>query len=384
MRLALLSQVAIGGALASTCLSAQSIPPKRVLYLNARTENQPCIAQDGVCMPPGSRFIEWAGGPELVVVNRRFLTSYTVRVDGSITPLSPGIRGLEEVANIKLSPPAFLPAPKGGVAALNPHTTDEFFAELVDETQAEKPFAIIDSDLAELQRQAAALVAVHQALEEQLNRLVTGAPGSQTSQDVVSLRIVADSLKKALGAERGAPRNNNGQYFDEDGFRLFNRTAKDLVDQVSALATALNQANFPSTYASAVADQTQFEQNVLTFAGNARALKRALDLDSELVQSSAYAMLRRDQLRAQLRKSLKAAPTDQNLVIDEAELNTLVEHYASALVGRPSTRAFVETLRHRLGGDYVGGQHRRHRSPQRGVVGNDDGCSIYAPGGRRR
>jgi hypothetical protein len=342
--------------LAGATAGVQAAPGKYVLLIDARAaENAPCIALEtanGCGAPPGRSFLDEINGTALKIVNRKFLTDYAVQVDGVTTPLPPGIRGVEEAVRLSpgaaalIAPPSKGAGPSMAVPAIAPKTSAEFLAQLLDETQAEKPGPALDADYAEVMRQKQAVADDLDGLERQYTLVLkprASAGGSAAERcDAVgvnpTLPDVRDCLAQELRTDSSGPSWTEEPFTDESGFRAMGRRTKDLVSAVGALQAALTQANLPDAVATASAAFAQFEKNVAAFRANVAALRAALALYDDLrdkKNGAAFEQLRKDQLRMYFRALLKLPASDDTAAaIDKAELNRLVDEYYGAMAGR--------------------------------------------------
>ncbi|MDP1857484.1 MAG: hypothetical protein Q8K82_02375 [Gemmatimonadaceae bacterium] len=331
------------GSLLTTAVapaSAQRNPTKYVLFLDAHAaENSPCLARVGArtCANEARAFLDWINGAELWVVNRKFLADYSVQIDGVTKPISPGIRGLEEVANLTLGAPSLIPPPSkgsGGTPTITARTTSEFLSQLVDEAQAEKPLATILADSAELQRELRAASVILEALTRKTSSLTTGTANADCleSRNAPNVGDAIRCLQDAEKRQRAAKRNINTDLFDDENqFRRFISDAGDLIELVSALQAALGEANLPTAASNVEGELTQIEKNIAAFRSNVLALESAIRIHSYLVDApESYRSLRRAQLRAAIRRDLKAVAGDAPTDVD-GEINALVFDYVQAV-----------------------------------------------------
>jgi hypothetical protein len=342
----------------------------QVLFIDARkTENQACVVEreklprDGCPNGPDGRYLDRTNGVELAVVNRPFLTEYSVRVDGVSQVQPPRIRGLQEVTSIVPGAPALIAPPpsKGegrGLAVIQSRTTVEFLGQLIDEAQLEKPAMNIEADANELKRQLAALSDQLDDLMLKGASLVTRPRGGdcRVSRRAPNTGDAITCLENALKNEQDATKvkdaSNKEWFTDEDQFRRLLSQARDLLEMMSALQGALTAADLPRAASLAEEDVARVEKNVLAFESSLTALRNALAIREQLLGSNgAYGSLRRAQLRAAIRRDLKLTAGDAAVALDEGELNALVADYVAALArgGQERGKIYSE-LKDKLGG----------------------------------
>ena len=269
-------------------------------------------------------FLDKREAPELHVYNRKFLTDYNVEITGVTTPQPAVIRGIEEAANLTLGAPSLIPPPaKGGGIALSPTDAATVLQQLLDETQANKPAAEMESDYQEVLREKnqieldlAALEKQHHLLADPLqpeDPLQPGIVNCETIGGAPNLPDVKQCLKNELAAVGSA------SLADEPGFRMINVQVKYLLDTMSALQAMITRANLPATIASLDTEITQFEKNIDTFQANVDAMLGALAV-YEGIKSDETA--RRELKRGQLKVYFKSR---LGSILDDAELNHLVD-----------------------------------------------------------
>ena len=311
------------------------------LLLNGERENVACLAKDlqTDCNnnPLKDPFLRQGSRTELRVVNRRFLTDYTLSIDG-VTQVRTGvqIRNLEEASNLKVpvAPPS-APVAKGGVDVIRPRNTADILNALTDETAASQTLADLVADQREIGREQARINAELQAFRESY-QLVRGIPGAVYPPGAIAGSPSLESLLCALRNEYTTVTSGRWQdppFHDENEFRNVNTRLQDLLTAVKLLGAALTASTLPQAAQAIDADITQYEKNVVTLSANIEAARDAAHLFADMFQvksgqPSVGTKLREAQIKALLTQKLKAAPTDQKAVLDDAEINSLVQRYA--------------------------------------------------------
>jgi hypothetical protein len=313
------------------------------LLLNAEHENVACLAkghQTDCSNPCGDLFLRQGHRSELRIVNRRFLTDYTISIDG-VTQVRTGvqIRNLEEAANLKVpvAPPA-APVAKGGVEVIRSRSAADILNALTDETAASQTQADLDADVREIERERARITAELRAFRESY-QLMRGVPGTSYPPGSVAGSPNLESLLGALKDEYAQVTSGPWQdkpFRDENKFRDVNTQVQDLLAAAKLLGTALAASNLPQASQAIDADITQYEKNVGTLQANieaaldgARLFKEMIQVPAALGKGSVGTELRVAQIKALLIQKLKAA--DQKAIPDDAELNALVQKYAEFL-----------------------------------------------------
>ena len=346
------------------CATAVSQRPQKFLCIDVRSaENRASIATQNVgCTLAANAgvFLDKREAVELHVVGRKFLTDYNVEITGVTTPERAAIRGIEEVANLTLAAPAQIAPPsKGGISGIQSRSTTDIFAQLLDETQADKPRVALVSEYFVLSREIARVGTVLDSLDQRYRTLVNARVPARGCDLTVPGDPSLDDLGTCLQAEfttaTSPPLWGSGQepFAHENEFRALNIRVRHWLDVVAALQRAINGANLTSGLVSAEGDFGQLEDDLATFAANVRATQAAVSL-YEVGSSERRDLqlnLRGAQLRAYFRNMLKSSQTDQTAVVDDAELNNLVKTYLDFLKkgnAADITDNAVDYLRHLL------------------------------------
>jgi hypothetical protein len=341
-----------------TCV-LQAAAQDRVLLLNAQEENRTCVvprsavASGTRCPPiavPGNYFVQ-GHRIELQVLRRKFLADYGISIDG-VTQLQsgPNIRNLNEAENLTLGPVslATIPPSKGGAEGLTARTAATILFELVDETTATKPQADLDADRDVIQRERAKIKAQQKDFEKSFTLLrgdLTVAASAITLGEALgspNVYAISTRLNKQFDevsplCPQSCPWNGSGPYTDEQEFRNVNTRVQDLITAVKTLGTRLSATDLQSKLTNLTASISQYENDINTFRGNARAAydaaQLALSMDNGLRDQ-----LRREEMKALLLDKLKGP--DSKPVLDEAEMNALLAHYQHL---SSANRAIVST-----------------------------------------
>jgi hypothetical protein len=307
-------------------------PPQHVLLIKAESaEKRACIGikvddHHYECDKDENAFFEWEKGVELVVVNRQFETDYVVQVENVIEVARNSIRGLEEVANLTISSPALAvtPPPAKGALTGTELKPADFLSMLLDEEQADRPLAMLRSELAELQRQREEVEVNLDALEKAHTHLTT-AMGDADCRDAGGDPTFPTVLR-CLQQQRAAALEPTDRLTNEILFRTLRRDTKDRIDLVAALQGALTRADLPGAITRLDAALTLLEQSEQTILADLAAARQAAALYQQAAHDQTLQHLRRDQLRVLFRTQLKADD-----VVDAAEINSLVNAYVDAL-----------------------------------------------------
>jgi hypothetical protein len=263
-------------------------------------------------------FLDKREAPELHIYNRKFLTDYNVEITGVTTPQPAVIRGIEEAANLTLGAPSLIPPPaKGGAIALSATNAATVLQQLLDETQANKPAAELESDYQELLREKNQIELDLAALKKQYHLLADPLQLEDLDCETIGGAPNLPDVRQCLTNELGAV--ESASLADEPGFRMINVRAKYLLDTMSALQAMITRANLPATIASLDTEITQFEKNVDTFQANGDAMLNALALYEGIKSDeTARRELKRGQLKVYFKNRLGS-------ILDDAELNHLVD-----------------------------------------------------------
>jgi hypothetical protein len=318
-------------------------PRQRVLLIKAESaDKRACVAvkdDEGHYQCDANAFFEWEKGVELVVVHRQFETDYVVQVENVIEVARNSIRGLEEVANLTISSPtlATIPPPaKGGIAGTELKPAD-FLAMLLDEAQADRPMMMLQSEIADLQRQYDEARMNMAALDKVYSHLTAPASGTdcRSTGGDPTLQTVLGCLKR----QQDAMDSHEDLLSNEMLFRSLRRETKDQIDLVAALQSAITRTDLPGTIVRVDAALTQLEQSRQTILSDLTAAVQAAVLYQKTADDDTLQHLRRDQLRVLFRTQLKADD-----VVDAAEINSLVNAYVAALRRQGFARRQAQAL----------------------------------------
>jgi len=343
----------------------QAMAQDDVLLLNAQRENHTCVVPRGTATncPSGTTrdgYFVQGHRVELQVFNRKFLTDYSISIDG-VTQLQtgPNIRNLNEAENLTLGAASFvtIPPSKGGAEGLTPRTADSILLELVNETTATKPRTDLDADHEAIERERAKIQAQQRDFAETLvllrgdvnvprDRITLGA--ALGSPDVYRISV---SLENQFHELTSPPFwNDPAPYQDEQKFRNVNTRVQDLIAAVKTLGAQLSAADLQTKLTSLTTAIAQYENDVNIFRGNAQAALDAAAL-AEKVNDNLRGQLRREEMKALLLDKLKGP--DSKPVLDEAEMNELLKQFEGFF---SVSRAFIIDRSKSLetgGGEYL-------------------------------
>lgn len=328
-------------ALAATCTFAARA--ERVLCFDAqasRAKVQIVQRRDdwlGSCgqeVGESERYFEADRAVELIVLNRRILSGFSVTVDKVIqlAGLAGEIRGIDDAASLSLTAPALLgPPAKGGKAAstirVEALTIDAIIGQFLDEKNLYQPRITLRQQASELEDGflsiKADLTDLRLKIVDALGRRT--CPGEAPEPAVFPVQACLTDFRDAIRREYPKARYMNS---DETKFLAdLDTTSRRLAD-MRRLREKLVALALPATI-------TQIEGNVETFAAKAAQFERNL----EVVDAAARGFdllrdkgrdYRRDLKNAELEVQLKTKlKVGSELVVDETELNGIVKKYAA-------------------------------------------------------
>ncbi len=332
--------------------------PRKFLRIDVQSdENVATIVQldsrNVLRNPSPEYFLDQREAPELHVVNRKFLTDYSVEITGVTTPQRASIRGIEEASSLTLGAPSLIAPPsKGGGAGISARNTGDVFNQLLDETQANKPRTALESEYYYLQREVERVNADVLGLQARYDLVMgphTPILGCEAPLGNQTLTDVAECLRDEIDFNRTDPWLTE-PFRDEDEFRVINIRAQQWVQSVGALQKQIKRADLVSGVASVESEVAQLEDDVSAFSSNVGATLAAIELYSSLtglawnndgtptlpagaLRRDTQVEIRRDQLRAQIQNQLKTSATGAIAVVDDAELNKLVNKYLDVMRG---------------------------------------------------
>ena len=361
----------LGLTVAMVMLSAAAFAQENaVVYMDART---PLGVSPAVETPPDSfhptpdsihpreSFLVQGAQNEFVVQHRKFLTEYSINIDGITKLQNFRVEDLEEAANLTTPlSSAFAPAAKGaapkGVATtgnLPQRTAQQFLAEMFDPATKAGPITELNSDWLVLAREAEKVKAEDKAFTQVRDQLLgisptpfpvpvpvpggtTGRVRERRSDASTNCSSVAarPSLEGAVEclhsvylleySDAFPPRQ---KYGNEDAFRDLIVTDNDAIAMVNNLGTVLSTQiqNVTSALNNFESDLAQYRADLNVFAGNMQSLEDAHALFERL---GGYTKL--IEIRARLAQSLNPSGTT---AVDAAELNKLAEEYYAAAGG---------------------------------------------------
>jgi hypothetical protein len=311
------------------------------VLLDAAHENVACVAESSQtsCLDNSKHlFLRQGYRAEMRVLNRRFLTDYTLTIDGVTRVLSGvQVRNLEEAANltVPVAPPV-APVAKGGAEVIRSRSAADILNALIDETTASQTIADLDADAREIERERTRIAAELRSFKESY-QLVRGIPGKIYPRGSIAGAPNIESLHAALQQEYTVLTSGiwgQAPFCNEDEFRNVNTRVQDLLTAVKLLGTTLTASNLPQAAQAIYADVPQYEKNVGTLSANIEAARDAVRLLDDMININAKAdsnslrtELRKAQIKALLTTKLKAAPADQKPVLDDAEINMLLAEY---------------------------------------------------------
>jgi hypothetical protein len=303
---------------------------------------------------------------ELEIVNRKFLTDYSVTVD-AVTQVQtgPNIRNLNEAANLTLNPISLVTPPsKGGSEGLMPRAADKILFDLIDETRATLPEIDLENDHEVIERERAKVAAQFTAFRERYALLLRTPGFNADDLDCANMSGAPDvenlsaCLSKEVDREHHLPWAGSGPYGNEGEFMRVNTRVQDLIAAVQTLGAELASTNLPQMRADLEAAISQYENDWIIFRGNIQAALDAVALVEAIPQGGFRENLWREQMKVLLMERLKQGTTK---TLDDAEMNALLDEYESSnRAPGPQARARWTALRE-LATLYSTDLERRHR-----------------------
>jgi hypothetical protein len=287
---------------------------------------------------------------ELEVVNRRFLTDYSISIDG-VTQMQtgPNIRNLNEAENLTLGTATFatIPPSKGGAEGLQARTATQILLQLIDDTTSGQPITDMDSDQSVIEREREKVRAQIDDFDRQYIRTLGTAPpltwDAQCMETIGEPSIIP--LRYCLDDES---RRDAHALSSEQAFRDANTRVQDLITAVMALGTQLSSTDLPNKLTALVNAIAQYENDVNVFAGNIQAAADAAELAQ--IGGDFRRRLRREEMKVLLLGKLKGL--DSKPTLDDTELNHLLDsYYDESLVGglgNATLRRNIATLQGRV------------------------------------
>jgi hypothetical protein len=293
---------------------------------------------------------------EFVVINRKFLTEYSINIDGVTTLQNFAIQDLDEAANLTTPFPTATSsatkgaAPKGGAAAgnLSSRTAQQMLVLLLNPETSSQPITDLNSDWVTLNHEADRVEADRVAFNAAATLLLGNAAGPMVPQPVPPAPVappttVTAAVHAACGQAQSAPSIYGaeqclyrifqleysshfplgGSYGDEQAFRDLLVTDNDAIAMVTNLAGSLpaQVQGLNNLITSFDADAAQYRADWNVFAGNMQAATDTLLLFNDLADTQIT------EIRARLAQALNPSGTT---IVDAAELNELAEEYYRA------------------------------------------------------
>jgi len=304
------------------------------------------------CPVSGHHYLVQGKRTELQVFNRKFLTDFSISIDG-VTQIQtgPNIRNLNEAENLTLGAAtlASIPGAKGGAEGLSARGATQILLELASETTSTKPRADLLSDLDVVERERARLAAQIEDFDQHYDLLVRGLPAGQNCQAVIgapSVDRLTECLDDELFGEGERPWAAAYPYTDEPEFRNVTTRVHDLVQSVATLGGELAGTDLPGKVRAIETAVAQFDSDVLTLKNNLEVAADAANL--ALGMNDAFRnKLRREETRVLLLDKLKGS--DAKSTVDEPEMNALLDLFEkSDAVGKRVAKSNVEALQRDL------------------------------------
>jgi len=304
------------------------------------------------CPFAGYHYLVQGKRTELQVFNRKFLTDYSISIDG-VTQIQtgPNIRNLNEAENLTLGAASFasIPAAKGGTEGLSSRTATQILLELANETTSTKPRTDLLSDLEVVGREQAKLMALVDDFNQHYNLLVGGFPADQDCHAVIgspSVDRLTECLDDELFNEGLTPWAAAYPYSDEQEFRNVTTRVHDLVQSVITLGGELAGTDLPGKLIAFDTAVAQYDNDVLTLRGNLDAAADAAYLALRM-NNDFRGNLRRQETKVLLLDKLKGA--DGKPTLDDAEMNALLELFGeSYAVGNDVAKSNADRLQRDL------------------------------------
>jgi len=316
--------------------------------------------------PPDGYLVQGARN-EFVIQHRKFLTEYSVNIDGVTSLQNFLVEDLEEAANLTtpLSSAAASVSkgavPKGVATSGNlpQRTAQQFLTEMLDPATKAGPVTELNSDWLVLVREAERVEAEEHAFAMDRDLLLgttpaavvpdvippgsTGSLSDRTSEVNANCSPVAahPSLSGAQAclhsiylleySDAFPPRE---KYGDEDAFRALvvvvgesQKEPHGAIEMVKNLANVLSTQvpDLSSALNTFESDLAQYRADLNVFTGNMQALEDAREQFESL-----SGFTKKTEIRARLAQSLNPSGTT---TVDAAELNKLADEYYSAAGG---------------------------------------------------
>jgi hypothetical protein len=269
---------------------------------------------------------------ELQVLNRKFLSDYSVTIDAvSQIQTGPNIRNLNEAENLTLNPISLVTPPsKGGAEGLTPRTADKILFDLIDETRATAPETDLNNDHEVIEREYAKVNEQLRAFQNSYELLVDrpGVTRLNVNCPTTSGDPAVNSLSFCLDTELDTDSNGlwlgAGPFSDEPEFTRVNTRVQDLVAAVQTLGGELASSNLPQMRLDLEAAISQYENDLNVFLNNIKAAQDAALLATAMTRGGFRESLRREQMKVLLMDKLKQGTAKP---LDDAELNALLDDY---------------------------------------------------------
>jgi hypothetical protein len=306
------------------------------------------------CPVPGYHYLVQGKRTELQVFNRKFLTDYSITIDG-VTQIQtgPNIRGLNEAENLTLGAAslASIPSAKGGTEGLSPRTATQILLELANEGTSSKPRTDLLADLEVVERERARLTAQIDDFDRHYDLLVGSLPPGQDCQAVIgspSVVRLTECFYNELFREGETPWAVPYPYTDEQEFRNVTTRVHDLIQSVITLGGKLATTDLPGKLRAIETAVAQYDNDILTLKGNLQAAADAVRLAGSMLAGNTddafRRKLRRQETKVLLLDKLKGA--DGKPTLDDAEMNALLDEFdKSHAAGRDVALSDKERLR---------------------------------------
>ena len=315
-----------------------------IIYLDWANSQATCPASDGLFLTQGKR-------TQFRVVNRKFLSDYTINIDGVTQLKQIPIEDLEEAANLQTplqnlaAGAAKGVAPKGLATAglLQLRTAQDFLMELVDEGKSSNPANEILSDLLVVQREASKVDKEGAALDTTWE-VLNGAANGRTAQQAFGAPTIVSTMATLNDLYRDETTGewllSKRWYDDEDSFRQLIVRINDSVTMVKTFGNTVSAASakMGSQITGLDDDVAKLNADLNTLNGNITAAQNAVTAFDNLKREirissgqSALTALRKAQIKLKLLQDLNTGGTSGKPVLDDAEINHLVDAYAEYL-----------------------------------------------------
>jgi hypothetical protein len=321
-----------------------------VILMNAQDEHTSCITKPKTPLPStvcGDTInVRLGRTVELVVLNRHFLTNYSVDVGEGVDlhepgPVGPAVSPVRFVtgAAIPIRPPV----------SIDRKTSVDFLGLLLDVTtspeavaEVEREDQLLDLDLRRIKSDVDAF--------DQEYALVVGS-GSVLVCDPNQSQRTGIWVEACLHGQFDVAEANEIQ--NENEFRVLVKTADGLFTQAQSFGADLTAADFASRGRQLEAAIVAYQDDLRSFRWNLNAAQGAVWMVKKLVATPGEPLLSL-QIRAQLRRQLGAEGVtagSSKPALDEAETNEQIDRYFKLL---RSANSIPQFWREKLGEKIAG------------------------------